>query len=161
MHVGGNTIKELFLHWDIALRCCQLNNLTLSQTKTIICPDTTIVLGWTWCAGTITVSSHKISPLATVEPPKTCSSMRSFIGSYKAVSRCIPKYSSLMSPLENSIKGLLGSQLITWTDELLEHFRKAQEAIKSPAVLTVPKPTDQLILTTDASPINDGIYSRW
>ena len=66
-----------------------------------------------------------------------------------------------MSPLENSIKGLLGSQLITWTDELLEHFRKAQEAIKSPAVLTVPKPTDQLILTTDASPINDGIYSRW
>ena len=157
MYVGGNTIDELFMNWETVLRCCQLNNLTLSPTKTIVCPHTTTILGWTWCAGTITISAHKISPLATIEAPKTCTSMRSFIGSYKAVSRCIQRYSSFMAPLENSIKGLQGSQLITWTDELREHFKRAQDAIKSPAVLTIPKPTDQLILTVDASPLNDGI----
>ena len=157
MYVGGNTVDELFTNWETVLHCCQLNNLTLSPTKTIVCPHTTTILGWTWCAGTITISAHKISPLVTIEAPKTCTSMRSFIGSYKAVSRCIPRYSSFMAPLENSIKGLQGSQLITWTDDLHEHFKRAQNAIKSPAVLTIPKPTDKLILTVDASPLNDGI----
>ena len=157
MHVGGNTISQLLNNWEIVLRCCQQNNLTLSAPKTIVCPKTTMVLGWVWHHGTITVSPHKLSPLTLVEPPRTCSSMRSFIGAYKALSRCIPNYSSLMSPLEGCIKGLLGSQQITWTDELRAHFHAAQVALRSPAVLTIPVPTDKLTLTVDASPVNDGI----
>ena len=42
------------------------------------------------------------------------------------LSRCIPKYASLVSPLEDAIKGLSGSQLITWSPDLLEFFNKAQ-----------------------------------
>ena len=79
------------------------------------------------------------------------------IQAYKALSRCIPKYSSLMSPLENSIKGLQGSQKIVWSDDLMNRFREAQAALKSPAVLTIPTPSDKLILMVDASPMNDGI----
>ena len=62
-----------------------------------------------------------------------------------------------MSPLEDSIKGLTASQRVPWSDELREHFRKAQEALKSPAVLHLPIPEDKLILTVDASPVNAGI----
>ena len=159
MNVCGNTIDELYLHWKVVLHYCQLNNLTLSALKTIICPESTLVLGWIWCSGTIAASSHKLSPLAVVDFPATCSAMRSFVGAYKALSRCIPRYSSLMSPLENCIKGLQGSQKILWTDELRNHFREAQAALKSPAVLTIPTPSDKLILTVDASPLNDGIGS--
>ena len=93
LNVGGNTIDELFIHWKVVLHYCQLNNLTLSPTKTIVCPESTLVLGWVWRSGTIAVSSHKLSPLATVDFPATCSAMRSFIGAYKALSRCIPRYS--------------------------------------------------------------------
>ena len=157
MHVCGNTVDELYRNWEAVLRCCQLNNLTLSAPKTFICPTTANVLGWVWSHGTITVSPHKISPLAAVEPPKTCSAMRSFIGAFKAICRCIQNYSSLMSPMESCIKGMQGTQHITWTDELKVHFKRAQDALRSPAVLTVPKPCDKLLLTTDASPVNDGI----
>ena len=159
MNICGNTIGELYRNWEIVLRCCELNNLTLSPSKTIVCPVSVVILGWVWRMGTITVGSHKTSPLAVVDPPKTCSSMRSFIGAYKAISRCIPKYSSLMSPLEDSIKGMQGSQHILWTDELRAHFKRAQDALKSPAVLTIPTPSDKLILTVDASPVNNGIGS--
>ena len=157
MHVCANTIQELYRNWELVLRCCQLNNLTLSAPKTIICPRTAIVLGWVWSQGTITVGPHKTSPLAIADPPKTCSAMRSFIGAFKAIARCIKNYSSLMSPLEACIKGMQGSQQITWSDELRGHFMKAQNALKSPAVLTLPRPSDKLILTVDASPVNDGI----
>ena len=157
MHVCGNTIQELYQNWEIVLKCCQLNNLTLSAPKTIICPITAIVLGWVWSQGTITASAHKTSPLAVIEPPKTCSAMRSFIGAFKAISRCIKNYASLMSPLEHCIKGMQGTQQIVWSDELREHFKRAQAALKSPAVLTLPTPSDKLILTADASPMNDGI----
>ena len=159
MNVCGNTIDELYEHWKVVLHYCQLNNLTLSPLKTIICPESTLILGWVWCSGTITVSSHKLSPLVTVDFPVTCSAMRSFIGAYKALSRCIPRYSSLMSPLESCIKGLQGSQKILWSDDLRNHFREAQAALKSPSILTIPKPSDKLILTVDASPVNDGIGS--
>ena len=64
-----------------------------------------------------------------------------------------------MSPMEECIKGLQGSQKIVWTDELREHFRKAQTALKSPSILTIPTASDKLILTVDASPVNDGIGS--
>ena len=92
-----------------------------------------------------------------VAPPKTCTSMRSFIGGFKAISRCIPKYASLVSPLEDAIKGLKGNQLITWSPDLTKHFQNAQTALKSPKTITIPKATDQLILTVDASPLNKGL----
>ena len=83
--------------------------------------------------------------------------MRSYIGAYKALSRCIPKYSSLMSPLEDAIKGKEGCHRILWHDDLLAHFKQSQDALRSPTTLVVPTPSDQLIMTVDASPLNNGI----
>ena len=153
----GNTVTEILLNWKEVLHRCQLNNLTLSSSKTVVCPKSTVILGWIWNLGTITVSPHKVSPLATTEPPKTCKSMRSFIGAFKVISRCIPHYSSLMSPLENCIKGLQGSNEIIWTDELREHFKKSQNALKSIKILTIPTPSDKLILTIELA----GNLVKW
>lgn len=83
--------------------------------------------------------------------------MRFYIGTFKAISRCIPRYASLLSPLEDSIKGLDGPQNIKWDKTLLQHFQNAQAALKDPITLTIPPKTDQLLLTVDASPINKGL----
>ena len=50
-----------------------------------------------------------------------------------------------------------GAQLVTWTPELEITFKDAQTALKSPRALTIPVPTDRLVLTVDASPLNYGI----
>ena len=157
MYVCANTPDVLLQNWESILEKLSRNGLTLSAVKTFVCPKTFDALGWKWNSGTLSVSPHKITPLATTEPPKTCSNMRSFIGAFKAMARCIPRYSSLMSPLEDAIKGLTGSQHVNWTDTLLEHFNRCKEALRSTKVLTVPTPDDKLVLTVDASPVNSGI----
>ena len=158
LYVGAyETIPELLCKWQKVLHRMQQNNLYLSSSKTVVAPKRTTVLGWIWNSGTISVPSHKINPLIKSDPPKTCSAMRSFIGAYKALSRCIPHYSSLMSPLESSIKGLQGNSIIQWDTDLTSHFRKAQKALENPQVLTIPTRCDKLTMTVDASPVNDGI----
>ena len=157
LHIGGNTVEELFNNWHRVLQRIKDNNLTLSPTKTVICPKSTTTLGWRWESGKISVLQHKISPLISSDPPKTCTAMRSYLGAYKAIARCIPKYSSLLSPLEDIIKGLEKSSKIDWTPDRLTHFHRTQEALKSPDTLTMPIASDQLVMTVDASPLNDGI----
>ena len=110
LYVGSiHSNPELLCNWQKVLHRMQQNNLYLSATKTVVAPQRTTVLGWIRNTGTISAPSHKINPLVKSDPPKTCSAMRSFIGAYKALSRCIPRYSSLMSPLEAAIKGLQGN----------------------------------------------------
>ena len=157
LHICGNSPEELLSNWSAVLHRLLENNLTLSAPKTIICPTTTTIVGWKWTAGQISVCSHKLSPLISAPPPSTCTMMRSYIGAYKALSRCIPKYSSLIAPLEDAIKGLQGSDKVTWTDDLLHHFRLSQEALNNPSTLTIPTPSDHLVMTLDASPVNNGI----
>ena len=39
----------------------------------------------------------------------------------------------------------------------MESFNAAQAALKSPQIITIPRPSDQLVLTVDASPMNKGL----
>ena len=111
LHVCGNTVPEIFHNWSLVLHCMHKNNLKLSASKIVICPK------------------HMLSPLCTAAPPKTCTAMQSYIGAYKAMSRCIPRYASLLSPLEDSVKGLQGSQETVWFSELLTHFKRCHKAL--------------------------------
>ena len=137
IHVGGNKVGELLPNWSLVLQRMQENNLSLSAKKTVICPSQAVILGWIWKAGTLQ-SSHQTAPLSSVEHPTTCSSMRSFIGALKAVSKCIPPCASLVAPLEDSIGGLQGPQAIIWTPDLSEHFRRCQERLRPPKTITIP-----------------------
>ena len=116
------------------------NYLSLSANKTVVCPfrTTILLLGWQWNTGTLTRTAHKISALALVEPPQTCSSMRSFMGAFEALSKCTPGYASLITSLENSIKGLQGQHKILWNVGLKDHFENCQAALKSLKAVTIP-----------------------
>ena len=157
LYVVGSTLSELLRNWECLLATLQRNNLNLSASKTVIAPKSTTVLGWIWRCGSLSVSPHKICPLLSSAPPLTCTAMRSFLGAYKDIARAIPRCTSLLSPLEEAIKGLTGEQKITWTDDLKNFFAKAKDALKSPSALVIPKRSDQLLITTDASPLNQGL----
>ena len=98
LFVGGSTSSEILDRWTLVLQRLKDNNLTLNPKKTFICPKNCTILGWNWCKGTISPTSHKISALASVSKPKTCTAMKSFIGAFRAISRCIPHYTSLLAP---------------------------------------------------------------
>ena len=147
--VGGQTVLELLSNWTNVLRCLHDNNLFLSANKTFICPASVSVIGWTWNNGTIEVDRHRINPLSTCEMPQNVKQLRSFIGAFRALSRCIPGYGRLLAPLEDMVAGKDSSDKLVICEELRQVFKRAQESLKSPKVLTLPHPSDQLILVSD------------
>ena len=75
LYTCGNSVPELIHNWERILLRLDVNNLRLSAPKTFICPITTNILGWIWSAGSIRVSPHKITPLATAAKPLTVKSL--------------------------------------------------------------------------------------
>ena len=157
LYVGSHiSIEDLHQKWEQVLVAMRQNGLKLKAAKTYIAPTKCQILGWNWNCGNISASSHKITPLATCEPPKTATAMRSFIGAYKVFNRVIRGCSNYLSHLESAIAEKQKSEKIVWTDVLTDSFHKAQEGLKSNSSIMIPKRSDQLIITHDGSQIGIG-----
>jgi len=159
LYIGGNTLSALLSNWEEVLQRFDLNNLRLSASKTVICPITTTILGWIWSAGSISVSPHKIAPLATCDRPSTVKGLRSWLGAYKHIKACISQYSVRLGDLETAVAGKDSHGRIAWTDILIRSFSAAQAALNDVKTLTIPKPSDHLIITNDGALRNGGIGS--
>ena len=100
--------------------------LTFKPKKIVIAPKTTTLFGWKRKDGGWRPSDHAISPLSIASPPVTAKQLRSFIGSYKHLSRCIQDYAVILEPLEKAAAGKSSGSFIQWSDELLKCFEKAR-----------------------------------
>ena len=124
LYCGGSSPEEALQQWERVLKAFAKNGLRLSAHKTFICPKSTVILGWIWCQGTIRAGPHRVSALAAVDPLTitTVGQLRSFVGSYKFLSRVLKSYSDYMSPLEDAIAGRNKSEKISWSESLLNDF---------------------------------------
>ena len=130
--------------------------MKLNAAKTIIAPTKATILGWIWINGTITASSHKMSPLVSCAPPSTATLLRSYIGSYKIFNKVLRGCAQYISELEVALTGKQKGDKIEWTDSLKESFRNAQNALSQTKSITLPKPEDQLIIVHDGSRVGIG-----
>ena len=156
LYIGGQSVDELIQNWRRVLEIMHQNGLKLKPSKTVVAPTHTQILGWDWNNGSISACQHKISPLATCDPPSTTTAMRSYIGAYKVFNRVLKGCSRYLSALEESIVGKQKQDKIVWTDALMDSFRKAQSALRSASSVTVPRQSDQLIITHDGSKVGIG-----
>ena len=147
--VGGNTINELLDNWSNVLQVLRDNNLSLSADKTFICPASINVIGWLWKVGKIEIDPHRINPLVTCALPDNVKRLRSFIGAYRALCRCIPNYGKYLCVLEDTVAGKESFDKIPWDDKLRNIFVIAQKSLMHPKTITLPHPKDQLILVSD------------
>ena len=147
--IGGDNIEELLRVWTRVLQRLLENGLTISASKTIICPRKVKILGWLWENGTISVDVHKTNPLTVCSLPETVKQLRSFIGAFRAVSICIQNYGNHLCRLEDLVAGKESCDKLTWNDELVKAFKSAQKALMNPKTITLPHPNDQLILISD------------
>ncbi|KAJ8346823.1 hypothetical protein SKAU_G00282240 [Synaphobranchus kaupii] len=157
LYCGGDTPQELFHNWKRILQALYKCDLRLSASKTVINPKSTTILGWIWCAGTLTASPHRVNTLAACPAPDTVGRMRSFVGAYKVLSRVVPRCSAYLAPLDVVTAGRQSSEAIVWTDELRDSFHSAQKALSSVRVIALPKPSDQLWIVTDGAVRQPGI----
>ena len=157
LYCGGATPEEALKEWEEVLRSLERNGLKLSASKTVICPQSTVILGWVWSKGTIKASPHRISALTAIDPSMitTVGQLRSFVGSFKYLSRVLKSYSEFLEPLEKEIGGRSRAEKLQWTDSLLADFKRAQSHLLNSDILTIPHRRDQLKIITDAC--NTGI----
>ena len=127
--IGANSIPELAANWSKVLCQLRAHNLTLSADKTFICPKSVNVVGWIWNSGKLEVDPHRVNPLTVCSQPVTVKQMRSFIGAFLAVSRCIPGYARYLCDLEDAVAGKQSAEKIDWNSNLIEHFSSVQTAL--------------------------------
>lgn len=157
LYCGGQTVDELLQNWECVLKALTKCGLHLSATKTIICPQSTTILGWNRVEGKLSASKHKVSTLSSCKIPETVKGLRSFLGAYKVLGRVIPNCSDILNPLESSIGGLQSKDRIQWTEELRQHFLNAQSMLSSNKTITLPIPSDEHWIVTDGSVSQRGL----
>ena len=149
--IGGETPAELLENFEQVLRILLECNVRLSPTKTTVAPKSIVLLGWIWSSGKLSASSHKLAALSTCSPPETASALKSFICTFRFISRVIPRYAKVLAPLELANKGKDGKERVNWSTELLKSFHEAQKSLLQAKSITVPKPSDTLWIVTDAA----------
>lgn len=151
LYCGGASPEDLLSNFSRLIEALQQSGLSLSASKTVIAPKEVTILGWIWRQGTIRASPHRISSLASCQPPTTVTSLRSFVGAYKVLGRVIKGCSTLLSPFDEATAGRDSKDRIAWSEDLLASFKKAQDALATNQSITLPHSNDQLWIVTDGA----------
>jgi predicted aspartyl protease len=151
LYIGGETPEELLKNFEQVLHIMMEANIKLSSAKTVIAPKSITILGWIWSRGQLRASPHRLSALSTCSPPDTVSALKSFVGTYRFLSRVLPRYANTLGPLEAAMLRKKGNEKIEWSPSLRESFTRAQQELLSAKTITVPIPSDTLWLVTDAA----------
>ena len=157
IYAGSSDIPSLLAIWEEVLNRLQQAGLRLSPSKTEVLPSETTILGWIWREGKLSPSPHHTAALSICDRPTTIKGLRSYLGAYKVVSRCLKHCSRFIAPLESLSAGKESKDLIPWDQAHIDVFKSSQQHLKECSAITIPSPSDKLWLITDASSANLGI----
>ena len=160
LHVLGDSIPTLVQNYEQVLRRAELCNLTFKPSKVVVCPKNINLFGWSLRGQKWFPTAHTTSALVNVPPPSTVKQLRSFLGSFKQLSSCLPNYAKTIHKLEQVAAGKKSSEKITWTNELNECFNAAKALAANPVGIAEPRPDDQLSTYSDYSADTRAIGGR-
>jgi hypothetical protein len=151
LYVLGHSHEETVKRWQLVLQLMLANNLKLSPKKTACFPEKLDLLGWTKQGKYLIPDPHRQSRLAEAERPGTVRQLRSYLGGYRQFYRCKEEMSSILRELEELVASKKSSEKLTWTEQLMRKFEESKLKIKELDKLYLPRPDDQLVLTSDWS----------
>ena len=134
----GDTPEELLENFIAMLALAEEVGFTFQPVKTQIAPRKTIIFGWELEEGCWSPQSHVISSLSRSKKPVTVKQLRSYLGSVKQLSDCLPGHSILLSPFEKIVGSRKSADRITWTPELDLAFAEIQKAVAKPDSVLCP-----------------------
>lgn len=160
LYILGGSLMELSENFKLALQKARNANLTFKPSKVVICPKSTVILGWKKTDHTWFPTDHVLSPLSLAEPPSTVKKLRGWLGAFRQVAKTIPNHAILLQPFEKLVGGKNSKDRIVWTPELLDRFKSAKNSIKTAAPITIPRRTDRLKIFPDWSQDADAVGGR-
>ena len=91
----------------------------------------------------------KVKDIANFPVPETASQLRRFLGMVNFYRRFLPHCAQLLLPLTQLLQG--NPKAISMSSAAQEAFSSAKQALAAVALLTHPRPTARIVLSTDAS----------
>ena len=151
IYVMAHTMEQAVENWKQVLDLLLKNNLKLSPKKTSCFPAKLDLLGWTKEGKFLVPDVHRQNCLEKAERPSTVKELRSFLGSYRTFYRCKDGIAFILGNLEKITSDKASAAKIEWTPSLTKEFNAARDEIKILDTIYLPKPEDQLVLTSDYS----------
>lgn len=93
----------------------------------------------------------KVAAMLSYPQPKTATEIKRFVGLCSWHRRFIPHFSTLMSPINDLLKGKKKGQVTTWNERADEAFNKIKQALVSAPVLSSPDFSKKFCIQCDAS----------
>ena len=160
IYVLGNSIPEVLRNFKTVLERAKRANMTFKASKLIVCPKSTIILGWEKEGSEWSPTNHVLSPLAKAEPPTTVKKLRGWLGAYRQIAKTIPNHSVVLQPFETLVGGKNSKDRISWSPQLLQKFVEAKQSIETVRPITIPRPSDKLKIYPDWSQDADAVGGR-
>ena len=160
IYVLGNNLTEVADNFKEVLNRAKLAGLTFKPEKIVVCPKSTVILGWKKINHEWFPTNHVLSPLAQAEPPSTIKKLRGWIGAYRQIAKTIPNHSSVIQVFEKMTGGKNSRDRINWSPELLKQFDLAKDSVKTSKPISFPRPSDSLQIYSDWSQDSDAVGGR-
>ena len=151
LHGLGDEPQELFDNFKEILTRARMAGLTFKPSKIVIAPKKTQLFGWNLNGSEWSPTEHTLSSLAKAERPTTVKGLRSYLGSFKQLSQCIPEYAYLLKPMEDMVGGKLSAEKLSWTNDQIQAFNRSKEAAADPKGVHIPLPNDIIHTWSDFS----------
>lgn len=130
-------------------------NLTVNIEKCEFFRPSLKYLGFVVDKSGLRTDPDKISAMVNFPRPKNTTEVKRFVGMCGWYRRFIPHFSTLISPINDLIKGKNKGQKISWSDDAEKAFINVKQALISTPILTSPDFSLPFYIQCDAS--NTGL----
>lgn len=134
-------------HLEQVLSIMQDNQLFAKESKCVFGGRAIEYLGHIITEGGVSTDLKKIEAVQQWPTPKTVKQLRGFLGLAGYYRRFIRSFGMIARPLTD----LLKKDAFKWSEEAQNAFERLKGALTSAPVLTLPDPTKQFVIETDAS----------
>lgn len=131
-------------------------NLTINLKKCEFFKSSLKFLGFVVSEHGLHTDPDKVSVMLNYPRPRTSTEIKRFTGMCSWYRRFINGFSTLVSPLNDLIKGKKKKQAVLWTPEAEEAFVKIKEALVSAPILCQPDFNQPFTIQCDASDTGVG-----
>lgn len=129
--------------------------LTINLEKCDFFKTSLKFLGYIVGSNSLRTDPEKIESMINYPRPKNTTEVKRFVGLCSWYRRFIKDFSTLMSPINDLLKGRKKGQSIQWTTAAEESFVKIKQLLVSTPILSQPDFTQRFYIASDAS--NTGL----
>lgn len=126
-------------------------NLTVNLDKCEFFRPSLKYLGFVVDKNGLRTNPEKVNAMINFPMPRTTTEIKRFTGMCGWYRRFIPRFSTLMAPINELLKGRKKGQKISWTPEADRAFEDVKQALVSAPVLASPNFSLPFVLQCDAS----------